>query len=121
VPVSVEILPPNAGRGVPGAIGRNAAAASADGGGSGAFLLRIVVAEGRKREVRTMVDAAGLLLQALHRARVGGYTLPRGVPLGAFLELTANQARSVLREVPAHVKGAAAAAGGAVIDEEEAD
>ncbi|KAG2427628.1 hypothetical protein HXX76_012279 [Chlamydomonas incerta] len=50
--------------------------------------LRIVVAEGKKHEVRELVKAAGLNLLSLRRVRIGGFRLPRDLGLGGFKALT---------------------------------
>ncbi|KAL6771443.1 hypothetical protein ACKKBG_A26405 [Auxenochlorella protothecoides x Auxenochlorella symbiontica] len=58
--------------------------------------VRIVVAEGRNREVRNLVAAAGLTLRTLRRTRIGGYRLDPGVPFGAVRELSVRDTRRVL-------------------------
>eukprot|EP00198_Chlamydomonas_reinhardtii_P011880 XP_001701217.1 predicted protein [Chlamydomonas reinhardtii] len=50
--------------------------------------LRIVVAEGKKHEVRELVKAAGMNLLSLRRVRIGGFRLPRDLGLGGFKALT---------------------------------
>ncbi|PSC70832.1 6-phosphofructo-2-kinase fructose-2,6-bisphosphatase-like isoform X2 [Micractinium conductrix] len=54
--------------------------------------MRIVVAEGRNREVRNLVEAAGLEVKTLRRVRIGGYRLPRGTAFGQFVELRPQEA-----------------------------
>lgn len=46
--------------------------------------VRVVVAEGRKHEVRELVAAAGMTLKSLKRVRVGGLRLPRDLGMGGF-------------------------------------
>ncbi|GBF99553.1 hypothetical protein Rsub_12359 [Raphidocelis subcapitata] len=82
---------PAAGR---GAALRDSGAAAPRGGA----VLRIVVSEGKRHEVRLIVAAAGLELRALHRTRVGGYRMPAGLARGAYTELDAGQAEAVLRD-----------------------
>ena len=83
-----------AGDGDGGADVDAAAAAAAprrggSGGGGGATLrarhvVRVVVADGRKHEVRVLVAAAGMTLRKLHRTRVGGLRLPRDLRSGCY-------------------------------------
>ncbi|KAK9846553.1 hypothetical protein WJX81_006483 [Elliptochloris bilobata] len=58
--------------------------------------LRVVVAEGRKHEVRELVAAAGLDVASLKRVRVGGYRLPRDLGVGQVRELKPHEVRRVL-------------------------
>lgn len=67
-------------------------------GGGGGHVVRIVVSEGKKHEVRILVASAGMELTALHRTRVGGYTLPPDIPPGGFVELKPDHAEAVLRD-----------------------
>ena len=53
-------------------------------------------AEGRNREVRNLVEAAGLEVKTLRRVRIGGYRLPRGTAFGQFVELRPQEVRRVL-------------------------
>jgi len=48
-------------------------------------VVRVVVSEGKKHEVRLLVAAAGLELLTLHRTRVGGYTLPTDLRPGDYM------------------------------------
>ena len=57
--------------------------------------IRIVIAEGRNREVRTLVDNAGQTVDALKRVRIGGYRLPRSLGIGAFEALKPNEVRRI--------------------------
>lgn len=57
--------------------------------------LKVVVAEGKKREVRLLVLKAGLTIQSLHRIRVGPLSLG-DIPLGAYRELTPAELKSLL-------------------------
>lgn len=46
--------------------------------------LRVVVAEGRNREVRSLCAAAGLDVKTLRRVRVGGMRMPRELGPGQY-------------------------------------
>lgn len=58
--------------------------------------IRVIVAEGRNREVRNIVEAAGLDVKVLRRIRVGGYRIPRDLPFGKFVELRPHEVRRIL-------------------------
>lgn len=60
--------------------------------------VRLVLAEGRKREVRRMLDAVGLPVRRLVRVRVGPVRLGR-LPPGEVRELAVGEVRSLWREV----------------------
>ncbi|XP_024380410.1 putative ribosomal large subunit pseudouridine synthase SVR1, chloroplastic [Physcomitrium patens] len=76
VPTEVELLPPEPGD------ARNR--------------IRIVVCEGRNREVRELVANAGLEVLALKRVRIGGLSLSRKLSPGKFEVLTETQVNTVL-------------------------
>jgi pseudouridine synthase len=63
-------------------------------GGRGA--VRLVLAEGRKREVRRMLDAVGLPVRRLVRTRVGPVRLG-GLRPGELRELTPEEVRALYR------------------------
>lgn len=44
--------------------------------------VRIVVSEGRKHEVRHLIENAGLKLYSLKRVRIGGFKLPQDLGIG---------------------------------------
>jgi len=52
--------------------------------------IKIAVREGKKREVRVMVQKAGLEIESLHRIKIGDLTLG-DLPIGAFRELTEKE------------------------------
>lgn len=52
--------------------------------------IKVAVSEGKKREVRTLLEAAGLKVQELIRIRIGGLLLGQ-LPLGAYRELTEKE------------------------------
>ena len=60
--------------------------------------LRIVMTEGRKREVRRLLAAVGLPVTRLVRLRVGPVTLGR-LPPGSIRDLTAEEVRALARAV----------------------
>lgn len=60
--------------------------------------LRVILAEGRNREVRRLVEAAGLQVLQLRRVRIGGYRLPRTLKFGQFVELRPHEIRRVLNK-----------------------
>ena len=66
------------------------------GGASGRSAVRLVIAEGRKRGVRRMLDAVGLPVRRLVRLRVGPVRLGRLRP-GELRELTPQEVRSLYR------------------------
>jgi 23S rRNA pseudouridine2605 synthase len=70
-----------------------------DGGGSdGAnHWWRVVITEGRNREVRKLFDTVGLTVSRLIRIRYGTVVLPRGLKRGVFVELGDNDVRLIRR------------------------
>jgi 23S rRNA pseudouridine2605 synthase len=48
---------------------------------------RVTIAEGRNREVRRMIEAAGHAVSRLIRIRYGVFALPKGLKRGAWMEL----------------------------------
>jgi 23S rRNA pseudouridine2605 synthase len=58
--------------------------------------VRLVLAEGRKREVRRMLEAVGLPVRRLVRTRVGPVRLGRLAP-GALRDLSAEEVRALYR------------------------
>ena len=70
----------------------------ADGGGEGINKwYRVVIGEGRNREVRRMFEAVGLTVSRLIRTRYGVMTLPQGLKRGRWEELEENAVRDLLR------------------------
>jgi 23S rRNA pseudouridine2605 synthase len=69
----------------------------ADGGGEGVNKwYRVVIGEGRNREVRRMFEAIGLTVSRLIRTRYGAMTLPSGLKRGRWEELEENEVRDML-------------------------
>lgn len=58
--------------------------------------IKVVVAEGRNREVRRLIENAGLDVVSLRRVRIGGFRLPRYLKFGEFVELKPHEVRRVL-------------------------
>jgi 23S rRNA pseudouridine2605 synthase len=59
--------------------------------------LKIVIAEGKKREVRQLLHAAGLEVKELTRIRIGGLKLGE-LPLGTWRELTEKEKTLIFNE-----------------------
>jgi 23S rRNA pseudouridine2605 synthase len=67
-----------------------------DGGESGVNRwYRATIAEGRNREVRRMIEAAGHAVSRLIRIRYGVFALPKGLKRGAWIELDARAIRAL--------------------------
>ena len=69
-----------------------------DGGGEGVnHWYRVVITEGRNREVRKLFDKVGLGVSRLIRIRYGCVVLPRGLRRGLFVDLNEAEVREVRR------------------------
>lgn len=69
-----------------------------DGGGEGVNKwYRVVIGEGRNREVRRMFEAVGLTVSRLIRTRYGAMTLPASLKRGRWEELEEDAVRSLLK------------------------
>jgi 23S rRNA pseudouridine2605 synthase len=69
-----------------------------DGGGEGVNRwYRVVITEGRNREVRKLFDAVGLTVNRLIRIRYGSVVLPRGLKRGVWVDLDENDVRLIRR------------------------
>jgi len=69
----------------------------ADGGGEGINKwYRVVIGEGRNREVRRMFEAIGLTVSRLIRTRYGTMALPRGLKRGRWEEMEEHAVRELL-------------------------
>lgn len=92
-----------------------------DVGGEGANRwYRVVIAEGRNREVRRMLEAVGLTVSRLVRIRFGPVALPRDLPRGRWIELSEGEVGVLMQaaRAAATTGGAAAGAPEAVADNE---
>lgn len=56
---------------------------------------RVVLAEGRNREVRRLIEAVGARVSRLKRVRFGAARLPRDLPAGRCIELEAKLVRAL--------------------------
>ena len=69
-----------------------------DGGGEGAnHWYRVVITEGRHREVRRLFEAVGLTVSRLIRIRYGNVVLPRGLRRGVWVELGDADVKAIRR------------------------
>lgn len=69
-----------------------------DGGGEGAnHWYRVVITEGRNREVRRLFEAVGLTVSRLIRIRYGTVVLPRGLKRGVWVDLDDADVRNIRR------------------------
>lgn len=69
-----------------------------DGGGEGVNKwYRVIIGEGRNREVRRMFEAVGLTVSRLIRTRYGAMTLPAHLKRGRWEELEEDAVRSLLK------------------------
>lgn len=95
-----------------------------DVGGEGTnHWYRVTIAEGRNREVRRMFEAVGLMVSRLMRVRYGPLQMPPRLKRGMTLELSPEDVKQLLRQLPAAAApGAGAeAAGNAVAKSALAD
>lgn len=77
-----------------------------DGGGEGINKwYRVVIGEGRNREVRRMFEAVGLTVSRLIRTRYGAMTLPTGLKRGRWEELQENDVRALMAAFGVEKKG----------------
>jgi 23S rRNA pseudouridine2605 synthase len=69
-----------------------------DGGGEGAnHWYRVVITEGRNREVRKLFDVVGLTVSRLIRIRYGTVVLPHGLKRGVWTDLEDSDVRAIRR------------------------
>lgn len=83
-----------------------------DGGGEGANRwYRVVITEGRNREVRKLFEAVGHAVSRLIRIRYGSVVLPRGLRRGAWVDLSLDDVKA-LRAISGAADASAAQEGG---------
>src|SRR5206468_4220164 len=76
------------------------------GGGEGVNRwYRVVIGEGRNREVRRMFEAVGLTVSRLIRTRYGAMTLPSGLKRGRWEEMEENDVRNFMTAFGIEKKG----------------
>jgi 23S rRNA pseudouridine2605 synthase len=69
-----------------------------DGGGEGVnHWYRVVITEGRNREVRKLFEAVGHAVSRLIRIRYGSVVLPRGLKRGVWVDLDEHDVRTLRR------------------------
>ncbi len=84
-----------------------------DGGGEGAnHWYRVVITEGRNREVRKLFDTVGLTVSRLIRIRYGTVVLPRGLKRGVWVDLEEGDVR-LIRQLAGGARGPDPRAAGA--------
>lgn len=59
--------------------------------------VKVIIGEGKKREVRLLLDAAGLKIKSLSRIRVGGLLLGT-LPVGSWRSLTENEKKMIFSQ-----------------------
>ena len=59
---------------------------------------RLTVTEGRYHQVRRMFAAVGNHVEALHRERLGGLSLPDDLPVGDWRLLSPEEIEAIFRE-----------------------
>jgi len=94
----------------------------ADGGGEGINKwYRVIIGEGRNREVRRMFEAIGLTVSRLIRTRYGAMTLPSNLKRGRWEELEENEVRDMLATYGIEKKGPPAETRGKAKPQRESD
>nr|WP_315255615.1 pseudouridine synthase [uncultured Duganella sp.] len=79
----------------------------ADGGGEGINKwYRVIIGEGRNREVRRMFEAIGLTVSRLIRTRYGAMTLPSSLKRGRWEEMEENAVRGLMAAYSVEKKAA---------------
>eukprot|EP00803_Ostreobium_quekettii_P002385 evm.model.scf_93.12 EVM.evm.TU.scf_93.12 scf_93:151233-152589(-) len=74
--------------------------------------MRVAVSDGRKREVRVLVEHCGLEVEALKRVRIGQYRLPADLKIGQIRELSRSDLQKIVRlPTPSIPRGTSTARG----------
>jgi 23S rRNA pseudouridine2605 synthase len=77
-----------------------------NGGGEGVnHWYRVVITEGRNREVRKLFDAVDLTVSRLIRIRYGCVVLPRGLKRGVWVDLEESDVRAIRRLAGGEIEG----------------
>ena len=63
--------------------------------GNNTRILKFVLSEGRKRQIRKMCSAAHLVVLTLKRVKVGNFELPRDLQLGEWRDLTDEELKQL--------------------------
>lgn len=58
--------------------------------------IKVVVMEGKKREVRQLVEKVGLVILSLERIRIGGLLLGT-LPIGSYVEMTEKEKQQIFK------------------------
>jgi 23S rRNA pseudouridine2605 synthase len=83
-----------------------------DGGGDGANRwVRVVITEGRNREVRRLFEAVGHAVSRLIRIRYGSVVLPKGLRRGVWVDLPVEDVKALRFMTSGGTQGASAASG----------
>jgi 23S rRNA pseudouridine2605 synthase len=83
-----------------------------DGGGDGANRwVRVVITEGRNREVRKLFDAVGHAVSRLIRIRYGSVVLPKGLRRGVWVDLAGEDVKALRLMTSGGVQSPGAGAG----------
>ena len=70
-----------------------------DGGGEASnHWYHVALSEGRNREVRRIFETVGLMVSRLIRTRYGEFVLPRSLKRGRWLEVPADQVKTVMQK-----------------------
>ncbi len=72
---------------------------------------RVMIREGRNREVRRMFEAVGVTVSRLIRTRFGPIALPRMLKRGQFRPLTADEIKELLKGAPVEAQSNKSAGG----------
>ena len=76
-----------------------------DGGGKGSnHWYRVVIREGRNREVRRLWESRGFKVSRLIRIRYGTYSLPRKKRIGQYWELDEQEVNDLIKQIKVKCK-----------------
>jgi len=63
----------------------------------GQFEYEIQIQEGKKRQIRKMLEIAGVACLKLHRQKIGGLELPKGLKEGQYIEVKKEDLKKIFR------------------------